>query len=474
MQTRVMTLLGFIGTISILHAQIPDPQFLQPAERHARLRCEPSGVSMRDSLVNTAPVGAHLTYYGGKVISNVKLVMVLYGTNGTYASFLTNDAAPSMLSFYQQMVNSTYMDWLCEYSTPSQTIGRGSFAGKFSIVPLSTNNRSTITDANIQSELARQITAGTLPAPDSNTLYMVHFPKGKSITFGTARSCVSGGFCAYHGTFFSGTSEIYYGVLPDMSAGSGCDLGCGSSSSPLTNQCSVASHEIIEAITDPEVGVASSIGFPLAWYDAVNGEIGVICNAMQSAFVGADGHFYGIQEGWSNHDNNCIAVRLVLAPLASAQTQVTYQGLAKAITLAGIDINVCPRSISFTVVSSPAHGSLSGLAPALTYTPDPTYSGADTFQFKVNNGVIDSTPATVSINIVSTLLAITPLPDGNMRVSQAAITNSPFRLLATDYLTNPIPWATIQRTNSGPNTFVIFDDLDATNHPQRTYRTATP
>src|SRR5207244_2326145 len=48
---------------------------------------------------------------------------------------------------------------------------------------------------------------------------------------------------------------------------------------------------------------------------------------------------------------------------------------------------------------SPAHGILSGTAPNLTYTPAANYTGADSFTFTVNDGLIDSAPATVSLAI---------------------------------------------------------------------------
>ncbi len=55
--------------------------------------------------------------------------------------------------------------------------------------------------------------------------------------------------------------------------------------------------------------------------------------------------------------------------------------------------------LSFAPVSSPAHGSLSGTAPNLTYTPDTGYSGSDSFDFIANDGSLDSAPATVSITV---------------------------------------------------------------------------
>ena len=48
---------------------------------------------------------------------------------------------------------------------------------------------------------------------------------------------------------------------------------------------------------------------------------------------------------------------------------------------------------------APAHGSLSGSAPAITYTPEADYSGTDSFTFKANDGKVDSNLATVTIII---------------------------------------------------------------------------
>src|SRR5437868_2971215 len=231
--------------------------------------------------------GPHLSHFGGKVISKAKVVQVLYGT-GTFQSFVSGNTAPNLASFYGGVTNSAYFDWLTEYNTPSRTIGRGSFSKKVSITPAAMRNHATITDANIQAEISSQIGKGVLPAPDANTIYMVDFPKGKTVSQGGTRSCVAGGFCAYHGTFKRNSVEIYYGVLPDMSAGSGCDRGCGNGTA-FGNQTSVASHELIETVTDAEVGLATVLGPPLAWYDPNNGEIGDICNGQQGSIAGGDG-----------------------------------------------------------------------------------------------------------------------------------------------------------------------------------------
>ena len=252
-----------------------------------------------------APAGAQLTYHGGKVIQNVHITKVLYGS-GTYIPELTATTGVNMVSAYTQMVTSGVFDWLSEYNTtsPAQTIGRGTVGPSVQITPAASRNGAAIDDSAIQAEIAAQISSGALPAPTDNQIYMMHFPSGKTITQGGTSSCVSGGFCAYHGTFQIGTQNVYYGVLPALTGG--CATGCGGGTT-FQNTQSVSSHELIEAVTDAEVGLATVIGPPLAWYDPNNGEIGDICNGQQGTFTGTDGNTYTIQLEFSNAASNCVA-----------------------------------------------------------------------------------------------------------------------------------------------------------------------
>jgi MYXO-CTERM domain-containing protein len=60
-------------------------------------------------------------------------------------------------------------------------------------------------------------------------------------------------------------------------------------------------------VTDPGVGLATSYGPPLGWYDPSNGEIGDICNAQQGTFL-AGTVTYTVQKEWSNLSGACIGV----------------------------------------------------------------------------------------------------------------------------------------------------------------------
>ena len=55
--------------------------------------------------------------------------------------------------------------------------------------------------------------------------------------------------------------------------------------------------------------------------------------------------------------------------------------------------------LTYAIVTGPAHGTLSGTAPNLTYTPAASYSGPDSFTFKANDGAADSNVASVLIQV---------------------------------------------------------------------------
>ena len=230
---------------------------------------------------------ANLQYYGGPVLSNVKVYTVFWNSQVQYQSQLN--------AFYTAVTNSAYFDWLNEYNTPTQTLGRGSLIG--SLVDPSPPASTALTNVDIQNELAKLIDNGTVPAPTADTLYMVHFPPGVSIDLDGQGSCVV--FCAYHNTFVHNGVNVYYGVMPDQ--GGGCAGGCGGDPVQFNNLTSVSSHELIEAVTDAAVGLATAVGPPLAWYDTNYGEIGDICNGQQGTVAG-----YTVQTEYSNKAGACI------------------------------------------------------------------------------------------------------------------------------------------------------------------------
>lgn len=269
------------------------------------------GRDPRPAPIPTGP-GGRLVYHGGRVISNVKVYQVLWGPN------VWSRTANELAAFYTAVTNSEYFDWLgSQYdtagrqssvdgtTTSNQHIGRGSFGGKIQITP---NDRSTtLTNEQIAAELSYQIAHGALPQPDVdaagnvNALYMFDFPPGMTIWLDNAQSCVA--WYAYHYTTVIGGKSVPYGVHPDFSR------DCANAGFTLST--SVHSHELIEAVTDMEVGLGNDT--QIGWNsDQDNGqEIGDLCNA-DATIAG-----YTVQTMWSNHDGRCVGASAFRLPLCN-------------------------------------------------------------------------------------------------------------------------------------------------------------
>lgn len=262
----------------------------------------PLALPIRQSLGSVTPLGATvapLIYHGGRVLGHVDIVPVFWGNS---VNATTKARIPA---FYDSIVNSVHMDWLKEYNTPAtggtnQSIGRGTARAPYTI----TAGRSSlsITDADIRAELAAQIDAHVLPAPGADTIYMVHFPAGMTISTGNgASSCID--FCAYHYSFTHNSARVTYGVMPDLGPGTGCEGICGGGTQ-FDNTCYASSHELVEAIVDPDVGSG--------WVNAAGAEIGDICNQQEAPLPGTG---FIVQPEWSNRAAACVVVGPQTSPV---------------------------------------------------------------------------------------------------------------------------------------------------------------
>jgi hypothetical protein len=86
-------------------------------------------------------------------------------------------------------------------------------------------------------------------------------------------------------------------------------------------------------------------------------------------------------------------------PVADPLAVSTAEDTPVAIALTGSDPDEDP--ITFRVTEGPSHGTLRGTAPNLSYTPARNYNGLDSFAFVVNDGHVDSAPATVRVTIAA-------------------------------------------------------------------------
>ncbi len=102
-----------------------------------------------------------------------------------------------------------------------------------------------------------------------------------------------------------------------------------------------------------------------------------------------------------------------LPPVANPQTVNVLVNHSATITLTATDPNGDP--LAYAVVNSPTNGILSGSPPNLVYTPNTNYAGSDAFTFEANDGITNSLPALVSLNVVpSAGLVIIPTFDSTI------------------------------------------------------------
>ena len=129
------------------------------------------------------------------------------------------------------------------------------------------------------------------------------------------------------------------------------------------------------------------------------------------------------------------------APVAANQSVTTAEDTAAAITLGATDVDEDP--LTFTIVSGPAHGTLSGTGAARTYTPAADFNGSDSFTFKANDDSVDSNVATVTITV--TAVSDAPVAD-NQSVTTAEDTAAAITLAARDADGDTLTYAIV----SGP------------------------
>jgi len=131
-------------------------------------------------------------------------------------------------------------------------------------------------------------------------------------------------------------------------------------------------------------------------------------------------------------------------PTADAKNATTDEDVAVGITLTGSDPDNDP--LSYFVQSGPSNGTLSGIAPNLSYTPDPEFSGSDSFTYVVNDGTTNSPPATVSITV--SFVNDPPLADDQSVSTDEGVTVA-ITVTGSDPENDPITFALVTGPSDG-------------------------
>jgi hypothetical protein len=249
-----------------------------------------------------------MQYYGGPVIGQVKVVPVFW--NSSVNALISQNAT----QFFQDAVNSPWLDLISAYSTnfsggTQQTIVRGTAVSAVTLTPskCASSSACTLMDSDIQAELAAQIKTNHLPSPDSNTAYMIFMPP--NVTWTNASGNTSGiQFCSYNSTAATtGGPPIIYGTIIDTFTGVGAGAGCGPNANALQNETALASTTLANAITDPDIGIASSIADPVAWFSTTMGQVGDACS-KQDFTITVSGRTWSVGQIFNRFTNSCDSI----------------------------------------------------------------------------------------------------------------------------------------------------------------------
>jgi hypothetical protein len=257
------------GAATPVHISGQDQEPSAPAPAHSR-RFEPVDPD-RIEFDDLQPAGApgragitdvetgHLTFHGGKVLRSPDVVPVYVGayweTLDGKRDRARNDAAMAAL-----------------VKDPGQTaIWKEYGGGPGTTTPsrvIATVTHRDFSKEEVETLLEAHVRAGTFDVSDPERVFTIVLPPGATLRDGEASS--TAGLGGFHGNVTARDGHpVYYAVVVYSQRSGGRVNGIDFTGNPVDNITITESHEITEAVTDPDVGLAIRTGDPryLGWYD---------------------------------------------------------------------------------------------------------------------------------------------------------------------------------------------------------------
>jgi DNA-binding beta-propeller fold protein YncE len=135
-------------------------------------------------------------------------------------------------------------------------------------------------------------------------------------------------------------------------------------------------------------------------HGALSGAVPDLIYTPAADYVGSDSIRFKVNDG--EFDSNVVTVYMEVGPVedqptAYAQSVITDEDVPIDITLTASDVD--NDVLTYSIVTPPSQGSISGVLPNVTYTPAQNDYGTESFSFKANDGLTDGNTATISITI---------------------------------------------------------------------------
>jgi hypothetical protein len=311
-----------------------------------------------------------VSFLGGNVLPHVQAQALFLGS--AFASAPASAETPALNGFLRDVTSGPYMQAL---ASAGYNVGPGS-AVSGTIDPASLAVGSTISDAFIRARLQADVGSGLLQAPNANTLYIVYVQPNVAVNLGAGQGTTQQGILGYHTAFVGANgAPIRYAVVVNPGGAAGNSV-LPEAATAIDQLTAVTTHELAEAVTDPDVNSNVNNG-RLGWVDLQRGEeIGDIEENNPSAFVRLNGAL--VQEVADRNDQ----LLSIAPPTNLIGTTTTLQGRVNP------RAPFAPPTVTFTVIINPATGTV---APGGTVDliVNGRVLGAGTVQ--VVNGVAEAT-----------------------------------------------------------------------------------
>jgi hypothetical protein len=347
-----------------------------PVARSGRKRYRrPSSVRPRAESLEDRQVPT-VSFFGGNLLPHVQAQALFLGRAFSSAPASTETA--TLDAFLKDLTGGPYFQALAR---AGYNVGPGTaVAGAVDNTPLTAG--STIPDALIRSRLQADVNSGLLQAPNSNTLYVVYVQPDVAVNLGSGQGTTQQGILGYHTAFVGANgAAIRYAVV--VSPGGAARNSILPEATTAIDQLSaVTSHELAEAVTDPDVNSILNNG-RLGWFDPRRGKIGEIVENNPNAFVRLDGHL--VQEVADQNDQ-LLPIFTVPPPTPPPSGLIgTTTNLQGRVNLGS---PFSPPTVTFTVVISPASGAVAPDGTVDLLVNGRVLGGA---RVQVDNGVAEAT-----------------------------------------------------------------------------------
>jgi hypothetical protein len=265
----------------------------------------------------------NLSYHGGRVMRKGNIAYLIFWepthlqtgapthVSATYHSLLQRyftdfggSGLNNVATQYYETINGINKDIQAIGSVGGTYIDTSNYPASGCVDSATPGN--CLTDAQIQAEVRKAKKANGW-TPGYTHQFFVFTSYGEGSCYGS-NSCAFVQYCAYHGWFGNSSKPTIYANQPYT----GTDLnGCGTSTSPnndidADSTINVSSHEQREATNDPQLN---------AWWNSSTGQegsdqcawmFGSVNKNGNTANVQWNGHYYIVQQEWSNSGSHCV------------------------------------------------------------------------------------------------------------------------------------------------------------------------